>query len=132
MFLRRADVGQRMFDVAAALWRVFDAALVSGQQLESFEGFIQRDPASGGAVENASRTLGGGSRTGQQVRRDCIVDKGKVATGFAVAENRGLFSTEHLHAEFCEHAGIGRRRVLPGSEDVEVTQAHGFEAVAAK
>src|ERR1035441_7205676 len=128
--LRLRDVGQRMFDVPTTLWSVLDGASVSSQFLQSVESFIQGGALSGGAIKNAAGTLRRRRRTGERVGRHGVVDIGEIAAGFAVAKNRRLFPTQHLHAEFRKYARVCRRRILPWPENIEVPQTDSFEAVA--
>ena len=61
------DVGQRVFDVAAAFWAVVGLSLIGCQILQQLEGFVEGDSAAGGDIEDLSRCLGRGSFAGQQI-----------------------------------------------------------------
>src|SRR6266853_6690255 len=86
---------------------------------------------SGSTIKHAPSALRSRCGTSQQIRRDCVVDVGKVAASFAVAINCRLIPAQHLHNEFGEHTGVWRRRILPRSENIEIAKTYGFQAVAA-
>src|SRR6202171_3640850 len=120
-----------MFDVATAFRRVIGLAGIRCEALEHLDRLVERDAPSRGYIEYFSRRLGRGRLTGQQVCVDRVVNVGEVTALLSVAENRGLLTLEHERDEFCQHSGIRRRGVLPRTEDVEIPQSYGLQAVAA-
>lgn len=68
---------------------------------------------------------------GQQIGLYSIVYEAEIPAGLAIAVNAYVLALNHGGGPFGNHRGVGAVRVLPGAEDVEVTQADGFEAVAA-
>jgi len=70
------------------------------------------------------------SFAGQQVGIDGIVDVGEVPALLAVAKHRGLLPAQHQGDELCQHARVGRRRILPRTKNIEVAQRHGFQSIA--
>ena len=67
VLLGQRDIGERVFNVAAALGLIFHQSRIARQFLQRFESLVQRDTAAGGAVEHASRTFGCGCGAGQQI-----------------------------------------------------------------
>src|SRR6202021_3928045 len=120
-----------MLDVSAAFGAVAWLSFIGGHAAQELESFVQRNAASRGDVKH----FPGGLRSGvarQQIRFHRVVDVSEIAALFAVAENRGLLSAQHWRNELGEYARILRRWVLVRSEDIEVTQRHCFQSVAAE
>ena len=75
------------------------------------------------------RVVGAG---GQQVGLHHVVDVAEVAGGFSVAVDVDRRALGERGEPQRDHGGVGSVRVLPLPEDVEVAQADGREAVAAR
>lgn len=61
-----------------------------------------------------------------------ILDKAEVTAGFAITVNEHVVALDHGGGPFGNDGGIGTIRVLPFAEHVEVAQANGGKAVAAR
>src|SRR5579871_2633981 len=85
----------------------------------------------GGNIEGTPYNLVCRSGTGGQVGSHSIVYIGEIATLFAIPEDRGWFTAQHMSDEPGQHARVGRVRVLAGTKNVEVTQADGFQPINA-
>ena len=68
---------------------------------------------------------------GEQVGLDGVVDVTEVAAGFAIAVDIHRLILDHGVDPFRDDRRIGAVGVLPLTEDIEVTQADGLEAVGA-
>src|SRR6188472_959971 len=101
-------------------------ALVADDLLQQSKRLVQINSGSGGDVEYVSGGLRVRCLDGQKVRRNNIVNVSEIAALLAIPKYRRLLIREHLGNEFCQHAGIGRGRVLARTKDVEVSQADGF------
>src|SRR3981081_3380322 len=120
-----------MFYVATALWCVEGLAGIGREPLQHFDRLVVLVAPSRGHFEYFSRCLGRRRLTSQQVCFDRVVNVGEVTALLSVAEDRGLLAPEHERDELCQHSGVWRRGVLARTEDVEIPQGHGFQAIAA-
>src|SRR4030081_637 len=120
-----------MLDVATALWCVEGLAGIGREPLQQLDRLVEREAPSRGHIEYFSRCLGCRRLTSQQVCLDRVVNVGEVTALLSVAEDRGLLTPEHERDELRQHSGILRRGILVRTEDVEIPQSHGFQAIAA-
>src|SRR5262245_19284170 len=114
------DGGERMADVAGARLLVAGGRIRADDLLQFGEQLIDRDPLAYPQVDDLSDRFSGFSRA--QVRVDYVRDVCEVARLLAVAINHRRNAREQGRDEFRDYAGVGRRRVLPRTEDGEIAQ----------
>src|ERR1700679_2533550 len=99
MLLGGRNIGERMFNVTAALRTINRRSREGDDLLQEFKSFIQSHTASGGNIENLARHLPRRSTAGQKISLHCIVDVRKIAALFTIAKDGGPFSAQHLGDE---------------------------------
>src|SRR5208337_4379787 len=128
-FPRAADFRLGVADIAIARRFVFGLEILPGDFSQQIKGMIQRNAGAGTNVKDFSECAGGFA--GEEIGLDGVFDKGEVAGLLAVAIDERLTVLEEGGSEAGKYAGIGRIRVLPRAEDVEVPERNALEAVTA-
>src|SRR6266545_2150482 len=127
---RLRDVGLRVLDVARPRVCVDRLDVRSDELADRLEKRVQRNPAPGRDVDYfPTRSVGG---TGSQNAVDDVGDVGEIARVLAVAVNGRLTGVAERADEERDDAGVGRRWILPRTEDVEVADRDRLEAVEAR
>ena len=126
-FLREPKVGQRIAHISSARPGVLGLDVCANQPPHRLEERVERDAGAGGHVDDAAAGTGG--LTGAQHAVDDVGDVREVAALLAIAVDRWRPVLEERHGEQRNDAGVGRRRILPRTEDVEVPDRDGLEPV---
>ena len=124
-----SDVGAGGADVAGARGLELGLDVLVGLAVEFGDEFEEGDAAAATDVENFAGDVLGGRFGGAEVGVDDVADGGEVAGLLAVAENGGRLAGEEGGAKTGDDAGVRGVEGLARAEDVEVAEAHGFEAV---
>src|SRR5438105_14996414 len=108
-----------MLDVTGSRRIVSGFAFVSNTFFQRCEGLAQIHAVTAGDVEHLAGYFLSRHLTRQQVRRNYVLDEGKVAALRAIAINSWLLPAQHGGNELRHHTGILRRGILARAKDVE-------------
>ncbi len=97
------------------------------QRIQNCSQFLNRNSGSRSYVKDLAAEIGSIGR--QQIGPNHVLHVDKIAALLAVAINYRRLAPQHPGDKDWNNRGILGTRVLPGPEDVEVTQADGIEVI---